>query len=126
MGYSLTFSPSDCPVIGNFRHVFLMDVVNEPSVGNPKIPAILFYLFQNMFAAITPALAIGAAAERGRFLPAVIFMAIWTTVVYDFLAYWTWNPSGWVFKLGGETLSSKFSWIFMQWPDFKEPFFAFL
>jgi Amt family ammonium transporter len=54
-----------------------------------------------MFAAITPALAIGAAAERGRFLPTIIFIFLWTTLVYDFLACWTWNPAGWSNKMGG-------------------------
>jgi ammonia channel protein AmtB len=47
------------------------------------------------------ALAVGAVAERGRLLPCVIFMFIWTTVVYDAIACWTWNPSGWLYKLGG-------------------------
>jgi len=54
-----------------------------------------------MFAAITPALAIGSAAERGRILPAIIFIFIWSTIVYDPIACWTWNPNGWSFKLGG-------------------------
>ncbi|CAG7815992.1 unnamed protein product, partial [Allacma fusca] len=99
-GYSLAFAESNNPIIGNFDHAFLINIVDQPSIANPKIPAILFYLFQSKFAAITPALAIGAAAERGRFLPTIIFMLLWTTFVYDFLAFWTWNPSGWVFKLG--------------------------
>jgi Amt family ammonium transporter len=47
------------------------------------------------------ALAVGAVAERGRLLPCVIFMFIWTTVVYDAIACWTWNPSGWLYILGG-------------------------
>jgi hypothetical protein len=47
------------------------------------------------------ALAVGAVAERGRLLPCVIFMFIWTTVVYDPIACWTWNPSGWLYILGG-------------------------
>jgi Amt family ammonium transporter len=46
-------------------------------------------------------LAIGAVAERGRMLPALIYMFIWTTVIYDPIACWTWNPSGWVYKMGG-------------------------
>ena len=47
------------------------------------------------------ALAVGAVSERGRMLPCIIFMFVWTTIVYDPIACWTWNPSGWVYKLGG-------------------------
>lgn len=54
-----------------------------------------------MFAAITPALAIGAAAERGRMLPCVVFIFVWATLVYDPIACWTWNPNGWVSQMGG-------------------------
>lgn len=54
-----------------------------------------------MFAAITPALAIGAAAERGRMLPCVVFIFVWATLVYDPIACWTWNPNGWVAQMGG-------------------------
>jgi len=54
-----------------------------------------------MFAAITVALAVGAIAERGRLGPTLVFMFLWSTLVYDFIAYWTWNSNGWSFKLGG-------------------------
>lgn len=47
------------------------------------------------------ALAVGAIAERGRMLPCIVFMFIWTTIIYDPIACWTWNPSGWVYNLGG-------------------------
>jgi Amt family ammonium transporter len=54
-----------------------------------------------MFACITVALAVGAVAERGRMLPCVVFMFVWSTVVYDPIACWTWNPNGWAAKMGG-------------------------
>ena len=54
-----------------------------------------------MFAAITPMLALGAVAERARLGPTILFTFIWSTIVYDPIACWTWNPQGWVFKLGG-------------------------
>jgi len=54
-----------------------------------------------MFAAITPALAVGAIAERGRLGPILVFIFIWSTLVYDPIACWTWNPSGWSAVLGG-------------------------
>lgn len=47
------------------------------------------------------ALAVGAVAERGRMLPCVVFMFIWSTIIYDAIACWTWNPSGWVARMGG-------------------------
>lgn len=47
------------------------------------------------------ALAVGAVAERGRMLPCVIFMFIWSTIIYDPIACWTWNPAGWVSQMGG-------------------------
>jgi Amt family ammonium transporter len=46
-----------------------------------------------------PALAIGAVADRGRILPAIVFMFLWSTIVYDPIAYWTWNANGWLFNL---------------------------
>ena len=52
-----------------------------------------------MFASFTPALAIGAVAERGRILPCMAFIFIWTTLVYDPIVAWTWNTNGWAYKL---------------------------
>eukprot|EP01103_Thecamoeba_quadrilineata_P014971 TRINITY_DN4597_c0_g1_i1.p1 TRINITY_DN4597_c0_g1~~TRINITY_DN4597_c0_g1_i1.p1 ORF type:complete len:332 (+),score=38.68 TRINITY_DN4597_c0_g1_i1:134-1129(+) len=49
-----------------------------------------------MFAAITPALIFGAAAERLRLIPCIVFIFLWTTLSYDFIAYWTWAPNGWL------------------------------
>lgn len=46
-------------------------------------------------------MAIGAAAERARFLPSTLFIFLWTTLVYDVLACWTWNPNGWSLNMGG-------------------------
>ncbi|OXA52020.1 ammonium transporter 1 [Folsomia candida] len=100
-GFSLTFSKTGSFFVGNFDHALLNDVYNEPNVVNNAIPDLAFCIYQGMFAAITPALAIGAAAERGRFLPTTIFIFLWTSCVYDVLAYWTWNQNGWGAKMGG-------------------------
>ena len=54
-----------------------------------------------MFAAITPMLALGAVAERARLGPTILFTFIWSTIVYDPIACWTWNSNGWSFVLGG-------------------------
>ena len=75
--------------------------MGDPSPGSDNIPAIVFCIYQAMFAALTPALAIGSAAERARLLPMIIFIFVWSTIVYDVLACWTWNPNGWSYQLGG-------------------------
>ncbi|CAA7268894.1 unnamed protein product [Cyclocybe aegerita] len=100
-GYSLAFSDTASPYIGNLKYFGLRGVLEQPSVGSSRIPALLFCVYQLMFAAITAALAAGAIAERGRLGPVLVFVFIWTTIVYDPLACWTWNPNGWSFVLGG-------------------------
>lgn len=97
-GYSLTFSRTGNAFLGDLTQFGLMKTLAQPN-GSANLPDILFCLYQGMFAAITPALAIGAVADRGRMLPAIVFMFIWSTVVYDPIAYWTWNSNGWLFKL---------------------------
>jgi Amt family ammonium transporter len=99
-GYSLAFNTDGGPFIGTLENAFMMNVRNDTSTTATGLTSILFAIFQGMFAAITPALAIGSAAERGRILPAILFIFIWSTVVYDPIACWTWNPNGWAFKLG--------------------------
>lgn len=100
-GYSLTFSHTAGPYIGDLANFGFKDVLAQPSVGSSRIPDLLFAVYQGMFSAITVALATGAVAERGRMLPCVIFMFIWATVIYDPIACWTWNPHGWSNKMGG-------------------------
>lgn len=84
-----------------FSIVGFRNVLAAPSVGSSKIPDLMFAIYQGMFAAITVALAVGAVAERGRMLPCIVFMFVWSTIIYDPIACWTWNASGWVFKMGG-------------------------
>jgi len=100
-GYSLAFSGTANKYIGDLKHFALMGVLGEPSIGSARIPAIVFCIYQLMFAAITPMLAIGAAAERGRLGPLLVFVFVWSTIVYDPIACWTWNSNGWSFILGG-------------------------
>jgi Amt family ammonium transporter len=66
----------------------------------PAIPELLFFAFQLKFAAITPALIIGACAERFRFRSLLIFMILWSTLIYVPIAHWVWNPDGWLRGLG--------------------------
>jgi Amt family ammonium transporter len=100
-GYSLTFSHKAGKFIGALDNFGFKNVLAQPSVGSARIPDLLFAVYQGMFAAITVALAVGAVAERGRMLPCIIYMFVWSTVIYDPIACWTWNPKGWVSKMGG-------------------------
>jgi Amt family ammonium transporter len=81
-GYSLTFSHTAGPFIGNMANVGFRNVLGAPSVGSSKIPDLLFAIYQMMFAVITPVLAIGAATDRGRMGPTLVFMFVWSTIVY--------------------------------------------
>jgi len=100
-GFSLAFSETGGPYIGNLKYFGLKGVLAQPSTASSRIPQIVFCVYQLMFAAITPILAIGAVAERSRLGPLMVFVFLWSTIVYDPVANWTWNPNGWVFKLGG-------------------------
>ena len=99
LGLSLAFSHTAGKYIGDLENIGFRNVLAAPSVGSPRIPDLLFAVYQGMFAAITVAIAVGAVAERGRMLPCVVFMFIWSTLIYDPIACWTWNPSGWVYKM---------------------------
>ena len=64
------------------------------------VPELLFAMFQMMFAIITPALIVGAIAERVKFSAWCIFVVLWATLVYDPVAHWVWNVNGWLFQKG--------------------------
>jgi Amt family ammonium transporter len=100
-GYSLVFGPSVGGVIGNLSLVGLNGIgINSTTAYAPGIPTILFFAFQLKFAAITPALIIGACAERIRFKSLLIFVVLWSTLIYSPIAHWIWNANGWLHVLG--------------------------
>ncbi len=101
-GYSLVFGPSVGGVIGNLSLVGLngININTVNSAYAAGIPEILFFAFQLKFAAITPALIIGACAERIRFKSLLIFVILWSTLVYSPIAHWLWNINGWLHVLG--------------------------
>ncbi|HGJ65425.1 TPA: ammonium transporter, partial [bacterium] len=100
-GYSLVFGKSFKGIIGDFSSFALSGVGPEPDSNYaPTIPSLLLYFFQLKFAAITPALIVGAIAERIRFKPLLIFIILWTTLIYSPVAHWVWNMDGWLRKLG--------------------------
>jgi len=100
-GYSLAFSSTATNgFIGNFRNLGLRHISGDASPASPLVPELLFSFLQMEFACVTVGILIGAVAERGRLLPAMVFCFFWTTIVYCPLAYWAWNPNGWGFKWG--------------------------
>jgi Amt family ammonium transporter len=100
-GYSMVFGPSFHGLIGNLSFAGLNHVtVSTITPYAPAIPELLFFAFQLKFAAITPALIIGACAERIRFKSLLIFVVLWSTVIYSPIAHWIWNTDGWLRTLG--------------------------
>ncbi|KAG0340411.1 hypothetical protein BG004_006419 [Podila humilis] len=99
-GFSLTFSATGGPFIGNLDHFVGKNIGWAPHPSAPNVPGSAFFLFQLMFAAITPALAYGASAERMRIMPSILFLFIWSTLVYDVVTYWVWGPNGWLTVMG--------------------------
>jgi len=91
VGYSLVFGTDHAGLIGGFSHVLLRQVGGRPDAHAPTIPALAFMLFQMMFAVITPALIAGAFAERMRFRGYVMFIGLWSLVVYVPFAHWVWG-----------------------------------
>jgi len=100
-GYSLTFGNSINGIIGDLSLLGLNGIgVNTISPYAPQIPELLFFAFQLKFAAITPALIIGAFAERIKFRSLLIFTILWSTFIYSPVAHWVWNANGWLNFLG--------------------------
>jgi Amt family ammonium transporter len=101
-GYSLAFGPDFHGIIGNLDWAGLSGVGATPNPDYSKtIPHSVFMIFQAMFAIITPALIIGAYAERVKFPAFLLFTLLWATFVYDPLAHWVWGTGGWLKAMGG-------------------------
>jgi Amt family ammonium transporter len=96
-GYSLAFGPDHGGLIGGLDYVGLRGV---PGTLHGTVPTLAFCAFQMMFAVITPALISGAFAERMKFSAYIVFILVWSTLVYDPVAHWVWADGGWLFKLG--------------------------
>jgi len=101
-GYSLAFGPdTGWGIIGSLEWAGLRGVGGAPNTDYAAtIPHLVFMIFQAMFAIITPALIIGAFAERVKFSAFLLMTILWATLVYDPLAHWVWGMGGWMRKLG--------------------------
>ena len=116
-GYSLAFGSSKgllSPFVGDFHWAFLNGIhlsdlspyfishfqatANGGKIGT--IPHIVFIMYQCMFAVITPALIIGAFAERIKFKGFLVFSVLWSLLIYNPVAHWVWSADGWLGKLG--------------------------
>jgi Amt family ammonium transporter len=103
VSYSLSFAPGGAldKYVGGLSFVGLRGVGGEVAKDlAPTVPHAAFMLFQAMFAVITPALISGAVVERVRVKGFVLFVAIWSIVVYAPVAHWVWAPGGWLRGLG--------------------------
>jgi Amt family ammonium transporter len=96
IGYSLAFGTGN-DWVGDLSFVLLKDVGLG---GSSTIPDILFMAFQATFAIVTAALISGAIVERMRFGPYLVFLVLWSLIVYSPVCHWVWSSSGWLFKMG--------------------------
>jgi Amt family ammonium transporter len=100
-GYTLALGPSINGIIGNLSDLGLNNVGAAPNPGySSTIPELLYFAFQLKFAAITPALIIGAFAERIRFKSLLIYIVLWTTFIYAPIAHWNWAVGGLLKSMG--------------------------
>lgn len=101
IGYSLAFSPASNinlnGFVGGLSNVFLANVSKTSMIGG--IPESVFCMFQMTFAIITPALVIGAFAERVKFSAVLLFSALWLLIVYAPVCHWVWG-GGWLSQRG--------------------------
>ena len=108
-GYSLAFGEGNA-WIGDFSRFFLGGLAenwDKPfTLGSgdaavaTTIPESVFLMFQMTFALITAALITGAVADRMKFSALMVFVGLWTLLVYSPVAHWVWHPKGWIFELG--------------------------
>ena len=105
LGYSIAFGDGSTGLWGGLSHVFLVGVdANTIRIGT-NLPEVLFFAFQMTFAIITPALVVGAFAERMKFGAMCLFSVLWFTFVYLPACHWVWGggflSDGGVFGLVG-------------------------
>ena len=97
--FSLAFGGDIGGIIGNLKFALLNGVGMEPGSLGTTIPFLAFFAFQMMFAVITPALITGAFTDRMNFKSYLVFLTLWSVVVYAPLAHWVWG-GGWLAQLG--------------------------
>jgi Amt family ammonium transporter len=108
VGYSLAYTPGNA-FIGGFSEVLLsgMNYVTNGKTTTltvshlaPTIPESVYFVYQLTFAIITPALITGAFADRMKFSSMLVFMTLWSIIVYSPIAHMVWEPTGWLARDG--------------------------
>lgn len=103
-GYSFAFGGSTNAYFGGFSKLFLSGVTLESTAATftdgVVIPEYSFIIFQMTFAALTPALIVGAFAERVKFSAVILFTVLWATFVYFPIAHMVWDANGLIFNMG--------------------------
>jgi len=100
-GYTLSFGPDKGGLIGGLDWIGLRGVGGVPNADYAAtIPQTSFVMFQAMFAIITPALIIGAFAERMKFGAFCVFSLLWSFLVYDPICHWVWGVGGFLRNMG--------------------------
>jgi Amt family ammonium transporter len=94
-GYSLAFAPGG-PAVGGLGKALFAGIGEDALVQT--VPETVFAMFQLTFAIITPALVVGAFAERMKFSAMLLFSALWLTLVYLPVCHWVWAADGWLLK----------------------------
>ena len=98
-GYTIAFTEGGAGgLIGGLRHVGMLGIA--PDTAHGTVPELLYATFQLAFAIVTAALVSGAIADRAKFAAWMVFVPVWTLVVYCVVAHWVWGPDGWLAKLG--------------------------
>ncbi|OGP33400.1 MAG: ammonia channel protein [Deltaproteobacteria bacterium GWC2_65_14] len=101
IGYSLSFGPDVKGIIGDLSWFALRGVGLDPYPDYvATVPHQAFMIYQAMFAVITPALITGAFAERLKFSAFLVFVLLWSLLVYCPVAHWVWGVGGWIRNLG--------------------------
>ncbi|MFC0282299.1 ammonium transporter [Camelimonas abortus] len=102
IGYSLAFDEAGGfqPVIGGLSKAFFANITQESVTGT--VSEYAYAMFMLMFAGITPAIIVGAFAERIRFSAVLIFMALWLVLNFAPMAHMGWSANGWAFQMGAQ------------------------
>ncbi|MBN1115154.1 MAG: ammonium transporter [Oligoflexia bacterium] len=102
IGYSMSFGEN---VLGGWfgwnSDYFLLQGLNE-KVMDAGIPELVFAMFQGKFSIITPAIIAGALAERIKFKGYILFIILWSILVYNPICHWVWAEDGFLFNLGAK------------------------
>ncbi|WP_195701543.1 ammonium transporter [Companilactobacillus futsaii] len=100
IGFSASFEGDNLGLIGNFNHLFLKGIDLSSTFGQTGLPTSVYLLFQMMFAILTPALFLGAMASRVKIRFVILFVILWSLLIYYPLAHIVWSNSGFLAKLG--------------------------